>query len=104
MAELKERKEQLKDIARKLRLAQTDNIELVISHLAIATHYVNELPHIQSTPGTLYVISLTQKVMETYHKMLSANDKKVPDRTMVSNYNKHIEKAALQLETYAGSL
>lgn len=105
MAEAKDRQDQLKEIARKIRKAETGDINLVISYLAIANLYVCELPHIHSTSATLYTISITQKVMETYSRMFSSRpEKKVIDRTIVNNYRKHIEKAALQLETFVGDL
>lgn len=105
MPELSKRQEQIRDIAKKLRNSTPDDLEKVISYLAIVTHYIEQSSDTKKNASFLYTISVTQKVMETYLKMSGNSEtNEISLRSIKENYSKHIEKAASQLEVYANGM
>lgn len=95
------KKQQLLDIARKLRLSEVSDIEKVISRIAIALHHVESHPKMPRTSETIYVLTITQKVMETYLKMSSKGS--LGAGTLV-NFKKHMDKASVQLESFSNEI
>ena len=96
------RKQHLSEIAEKLRESHEGDIEKIISQIAIALHYINAVPKTKKGPETIYVLTVTQKVMETYIKMRSKPNGLNTDTLL--NFKKHLEKAALQLEIFTDGL
>lgn len=92
------KKQQLLDIARKLRFSEANDIEKVISRIVIALHHIESHPKMPRTSETMYVLTITQKVMETYLKMSAKGNLGIET---VMNFKKHMNKASVQLETFS---
>lgn len=95
-------KTQLLSISEQLNTATPDDIVKVISLLAIATHHVEG----SANPGRaemLYVLLITQKVMEKYNDMMSTRPALMSRKTE-DNFAKHITKVVNRLKVFSSEL
>lgn len=101
MAEIKMTRVQLLNITEQLENSSSDDLIKVISLLVIASHHVEASEH-PARATTLYVLTLTIKVMEKYNEMMV--NPRFSSSTLNINYRKHIDKVVAQLRQFSSEI
>lgn len=102
MAEIKVTRIQLMSIVKQLEKSDPSELLKVISLLSIASYHVEEVIH-PARASTLYLLTLTRKVMEKYHDMISLRPK-LASTKMNENFRKHICRVVIQLTRLASEI
>jgi hypothetical protein len=102
MSEEKVTRNQLLHISNQLGTASIDDIGKVISLLVIASHHVETTGH-PARSETLYVLLVSQKVMEKYLDMLSRRPVTVRHQ-IEENFSIHLSRASAQLQEFSSIL